>query len=529
MNAPMRTLRSRGLAVGAAVLVWVAASPFPGRAFAMPSQAVCAARVNDTAAKLVACVQQDALWKHMIAFQRIADQNPGSDGHGNRDTGTSGYKASVDYVARLVRAAGYKVTVQPYSYARFSLAGAPAFRTGTRSFAYEREWYVARLSGSGAVTAPVQPVGATAVPAIADARSGCLPNDYAGFAPGHIALLQRGPCSLDEQAAAARAAGAAAVIVYNEPDPYGAVSEQGRGGKHQGGAYQGNLTAAAGIAVLAVVSNAVGEGLLAQYAAGRAPTVHLDVSARYGTGIDYNLIAESPLGDPNAVVVVEGHLDAIYGAGMLDNASGSTTILELALQIAKTQTRNRLRFIWFGGEELGLLGSRYYTTHLTAKELSRIVFDIDSDVTATPNYDIQIADPADAHNASRFPSNVVPASRIGTKDFDRYFSSIGMVSRAAPFGNDGTDSNSFALVGVPDTGILTEQDCCKQKWEVDIWGGVPGNYEGNIPSHDGGCVDQPHRWCDNLSNNDPHLLEVVSKAFAYVAYEIANRVFPRRP
>jgi hypothetical protein len=214
---------------------------------------------------------------------------------------------------------------------------------------------------------------------------------------------------------------------------------------------------------------------------------------------------------------------------MLDNASGSTTILELALQIAKTQTRNRLRFIWFGGEELGLLGSRYYTTHLTAKELSRIVFDIDSDVTATPNYDIQIADPADAHNASRFPSNVVPASRIGTKDFDRYFSSIGMVSRAAPFGNDGTDSNSFALVGVPDTGILTEQDCCKQKWEVDIWGGVPGNYEGNIPSHDGGCVDQPHRWCDNLSNNDPHLLEVVSKAFAYVAYEIANRVFPRRP
>ena len=77
-------------------------------------------------------------------------------------------------------------------------------------------------------------------------------------------------------------------------------------------------------------------------------------------------------------------------------------------------------------------------------------------------------------------------------------------------------------MGVPDTGILTEQDCCKGSAEVKLWGGFLGNYEGKIPSFDGGCVDQPDRWCDDLSNNDPFVLELVSKAVAHVTFELAN-------
>jgi hypothetical protein len=32
----------------------------------------------------------------------------------------------------------------------------------------------------------------------------------------------------------------------------------------------------------------------------------------------------------------------------------------------------------------------------------------------------------------------------------------------------------------------------------------------------------PHRWCDNLSNNDPFVLELASKAVAYVVLKLAN-------
>ena len=62
--------------------------------------------------------------------------------------------------------------------------------------------------------------------------------------------------------------------------------------------------------------------------------------------------------------------------------------------------------------------------------------------------------------------------------------------------------------------MLTGQDCCKSQAEVDLFGGSLGNFEGNIPSFDGGCVDNPVRWCDNLDINDPKVLTFMSKAFA---------------
>ena len=50
---------------------------------------------------------------------------------------------------------------------------------------------------------------------------------------------------------------------------------------------------------------------------------------------------------------------------------------------------------------------------------------------------------------------------------------------------NGTDAYSFNPVGIPASGLLTGQDCCKPQQEVDLFGGSLGNYEGNIPSFDG--------------------------------------------
>src|SRR5665811_344909 len=55
------------------------------------------APVRETPEKLVAAIQNGALWQHLTHFQTIADLHPDAHGHGNRDTGTSGYRASVDY------------------------------------------------------------------------------------------------------------------------------------------------------------------------------------------------------------------------------------------------------------------------------------------------------------------------------------------------------------------------------------------------------------------------------------------------
>ncbi len=465
----------------------------------------CAQRVNDTVAKLEQCIQRAELWRRLSHFQKIADENPDAKGHPNRDTGTPGYAASVAYVADMVKRAGYAVTIQQYGYATTSVAGTPEFAARGHNYAFERDWYVARRSAPGELTAPIEPPSGSA--------TGCDESDFAGFTRGHVALLQRGGCDFDTQVDDARAAGAAAVAIYNAPD--------------EGGAYEARLVDPAGVPVIGVIAYDVGAALLRDFRSGRSPAVHVAVRTQQHKGTDYNVIAESPFGDPRHTVVIEGHLDSIFGAGMLDNASGSTTILEVALNLAKTPTKNRLRFIWFGGEELGLLGSRYYTQHLTKPELRRIAFDVDADVTATPNFDILIADPKYATKVKRFPKNVVPESRIGNDYFADFFKAGGVVSQPARFGNDGTDSFAFSLVGVPNSGVLTQQDCCKHDWETRLWGGFLGNYEGQVPGHNGGCVDRPFRWCDNLSNNDPFVLELASKAVAYATFELANRHFRR--
>ncbi len=465
----------------------------------------CGARSNDTLNEVEACIQRDSLWQHLAHFQKIADDNPGPKGHGNRDTGTPGYAASVAFVAKLMRDAGYAVTIQQYNYKKSAVLGTPSFGSAAHHYSLEDDWFVARQSGGGALTAAIAPPRGSS--------SGCAASDFAGFNRGDVALLEENAaCDFDDQVRNARAAGSAAVVLY------AATSEEP--------AYEARLMDLADIPVIGVTRRDVGAELLQRYHSGESPTVRIAVRTQHRSDVDYNVIADSPHGDPQHVVVVDAHLDAIYGAGMLDNASGSTTILETALDMAKTHTRNRLRYIWFGGEEIALLGSRYYTKHLSHADLHRIAFDVDADVTATPNFDILVADPKFAKRAKHFPPNVIPQSKVGNEYFADFFKKGGVVSRNARFGNDGTDSLSFALAGVPDTGILTGQDCCKRPWETKLWGGYRGNYEGKIPSFNGGCVDHPHRWCDNLSNNDPFVLELTTKAVAYVVFQLANRRFP---
>ena len=65
----------------------------------MAEPAACANRVNNTHAKLLECVTLEGVREHQAAFQAIADANGGT-----RAAGTSGYNASVDYVAGLLDA-----------------------------------------------------------------------------------------------------------------------------------------------------------------------------------------------------------------------------------------------------------------------------------------------------------------------------------------------------------------------------------------------------------------------------------------
>src|SRR4029450_10373822 len=87
-----------------------------------------------------------------------------------------------------------------------------------------------------------------------------------------------------------------------------------------------------------------------------------------------NVIADSPGGDANKVVVVGAHLDSVVeGPGINDNGSGTAPILEIAKQISKLKIkpRQKLRFAFWGAEESGLLGSEHYVATLPDTELAK--------------------------------------------------------------------------------------------------------------------------------------------------------------
>jgi len=515
-------IRSRRSLPWLFLLCVVAVMSRSGTAVATSSSG-CENRVNDTAGKLIECVTTGGLWSHMQAFQAIADANPGADGHPSRNSGEPGYKASVDYVAKLMEQAGYDVTIQPYKFTYTSFVGTPTWNEVSptaRSFALVSDWNPGTANGD-ATGAQIKPAGGLVLPPTptSSSTSGCTMADFSGSSyVGKIALIQRGGCNYGVKVLNAKAAGAVGVVIFNEGNP-------GRTAVINGSLLDANNDPFVPTIPVAFTSFDTGTSLLSEYQGGHPPVMNLSTHVIIDPNRDdYNLIAESKGGDPNHVVVVDAHLDAIYGAGMLDNASGSATILEIAQQMRKVRPLNKLRFIWFGGEELGLLGSHYYVDHLSASELSKIRYDLDADVTATPNYTVGVLDPAGVDLFGRtvstiFPPQVYEPSKLARDEAVDYFDSIG--KNHFFFSPVGTDAFSFNEAGVPASGLLTGQDCCKTQEEVDLFGGFLGNYEGNIPSFDGGCVDNPFRWCDNLSNNDPGVLTFMSKAFAAMVARMA--------
>src|SRR5437773_514365 len=132
-----------------------------------PTSAKCDTQVNDTPSKLVACIKMDDLWNHMKKFQAIADANPSpADGHPSRNSGEPGYKASADYVASVMKAAGYDVTLQPYKFTYYAYTSTPSFSEVSPTahmYGLGTEWNPGQSVGT-ANNATLQPAGGIVLP-----------------------------------------------------------------------------------------------------------------------------------------------------------------------------------------------------------------------------------------------------------------------------------------------------------------------------------------------------------------------------
>ena len=143
------------------------------------------------AAKLRSAITLEALKKHQIALQQIANENGGT-----RATATPGYDQSVAYLVKQLRAAGYAPVIQTFNVDFFQeLAPSQLDVVAPTPAAYSSA--TLRYSASGDVTAALQEVSDNVFPPTPrpSSTAGCEASDFAGFVGGRIALIQRGSCT----------------------------------------------------------------------------------------------------------------------------------------------------------------------------------------------------------------------------------------------------------------------------------------------------------------------------------------------
>ncbi|TFH06007.1 MAG: M20/M25/M40 family metallo-hydrolase [Spirochaetales bacterium] len=82
-------------------------------------------------------------------------------------------------------------------------------------------------------------------------------------------------------------------------------------------------------------------------------------------------------GESSEEIVVCGHIDTWFSPGAVDNGSGVAAVLELARLLERYNLRRSIRFITFGSEEIGILGSKAYVDANPDLSAVRLVLNLD--------------------------------------------------------------------------------------------------------------------------------------------------------
>jgi hypothetical protein len=138
--------------------------------------------------KLRKAITSQRMFKHLQAWQGIADANGG-----NRASGFEGYGASAEYVRSQLRAAGYNPTTQVFSFVTFQELSDPVLQeiSPTAKTYTQDEFFTMSYSGSGDTgTRTIVPIDVN-LGNPAASTSGCEVGDFAGFPAGAIALPVR--------------------------------------------------------------------------------------------------------------------------------------------------------------------------------------------------------------------------------------------------------------------------------------------------------------------------------------------------
>ncbi|HCH64057.1 MAG: aminopeptidase [Deltaproteobacteria bacterium] len=455
-------------------------------------------------AVLVEEVTLDRLLTHIEALQSFADAHAD-----NRNTFGSGFNQSVDYAVQVFEEAGYTVARQDFNVTGFTEGDPPSLEQITpnpQSYPAE-DLRTLTYSNRGDVTAAVAAVDVELPPGSTSnsSTSACQASDFSDFVPGAVALIQRGSCTFAEKVTFAEAAGASAVILFNE----------GQSGRTEVESWTLDSSDPPAIPVLGTsfdVGNALGSALETG-----AVEVRVVVDAGLEVQVVTNVLAELPVGDPSQLLVVGAHLDSVTaGPGINDNGSGTAFVLAAAQAASAIDlaTERRIRWALWGAEEIGLVGSEYYVSQLSDADRRLHVANLNFDMIGSPNGGRFIYDGDGSATGTAGPAGSDAIEAL----FEEWFEQNGLTH--APTAFDGrSDYGPFIWNGIPAGGLFSGAEARKSSTEAELFGGTAGQ------DFDA-CY---HQWCDTTDNIDPVLFLELAQAAAYVTEKVAEGGGPAGP
>ncbi|RPB24934.1 hypothetical protein L211DRAFT_783861 [Terfezia boudieri ATCC MYA-4762] len=388
--------------------------------------------------KLCRMLTRSRLLHHAGYFQSFA---VGSK-DGNRGFGGIGHNATVAYLFNEVSKLSewYDVYLQPFSERYSGAIGSFVVDGDVEVF------YAARGSPS------VKNLKAELGVAKGD---GCNSSDFGSSLAGKIVLLQRGNCTITLKSQLGRAAGAAAVVVYNSV---------------LGTVLDGRVLDVPNLVPTGAMGMHAGLGLVKRINRGEILIGEMNIDSFSEMRNTVNVIAETKTGNKSNVIMVGAHSDSVpLGPGINDNGSGSISILEVLLQLKNFKTNNAIRFGFFSAEEFGLLGAHYYVNQLTPDENLKIAMYLNFDMIASPNYIFGIYD----GDGSSFNLTGPAGSNLIEYTFEAYYKGAGLKSVPTAF-TGRSDYGPFLEANIPSGGLFTGAEGIKTLQEAAMFGGEAG-------------------------------------------------------
>lgn len=378
---------------------------------------------------------------------------------GPRLGGTPAENEAAAFLAAELERYGYDVQLQPFAASNKAvghvyLTGGPqpygpTLQTGRATNGV--------LTGDDRVSGP-----------LVDAGTGMTADQFPDDVAGAIVVMENATSNAQRNVQVANAVerGAAAAILR----------------RPQQTPFDPTLTTPSPIPVLGV---GAGQGAHLRDRADAGDVVSVDTATLTGL-TSYNVFASKPATHPlpsedePRIAMISAHYDTVRGSpGANDDGSGTILTLELARVLADLPTSQEVRFAFWGAEEQGLIGSRYYVDTADDAELDRFIGLWQNDMVATTwepanRYNLLAVD--GQHNTVTL-SVEAAAARLGLDGFV-----IGPIVRGGsdhvPFHNRGIAAANHSWRPASGPGNLEPQyhtpedtietNISPQRWEISM-------------------------------------------------------------